>query len=415
MPSPATSFMDFSGTRLSDATFRNRFLIDANFERSEIGGDSDFRGATFVYHTRCKECELQRRVRFHGAMFTHLVDFAEASFSGYMLFNNVSFHGGASFDSAKFSPRTINREYEAGRVDFSDATFCKGTEFDGASFLVPVFFDGSEFQSDARFANTRFLRTASFQRATFDRGARFESSEFACSVDFNDAHFQAATSFNRTTFESPPKFFGTSLHEDTDFSGIDWRVPESSYAPSRGKSAPVPGASQPGEVDLDGATRAWDRLALIMSNLERSPERHQFYRLRMRAQRWKDRWSLLSSANWLFDASSEYGWSVPRALAWWAGHWLLMGLLLFCGMGAEVFGAENWSALVQAISTSFANAHSLLGLASEGGYLYEAREGLEAASRFPLLVKSVGVVQAFLGPFLLFLLLLTLRNRFRIR
>ena len=32
---------------------------------------------------------------------------------------------------------------------------------------------------------------------------------------------------------------------------------------------------------------------------------------------------------WLFDVSSDYGWSLPRALVWWSGHWLIMAVLLF--------------------------------------------------------------------------------------
>ena len=249
--------------------------------------------------------------------------------------------------------------------------------------------------------------------------ASFETARFDESPNFNSAAFQSSTSFKGAVFGKPPRFFETKLHEDTNFGDIDWRVSESSYAPDRKIRSSLPpnhpNTTQSGGKDIESVIRAWDRLILIMSSLERSPERHLFYRLRMRAQRWRDGQSMLSFVNWLFDATSEYGWSVPRALGSWCCHWLVGGVLLFFGTSATLCEGEGWLVLLQAVSTSFANAHLLLGLASEEGYLHEALEGLKEASNSLSLVKAVGVIQSFLGPMFLFVVLLTLRNRFRIR
>ena len=145
------------------------------------------------------------------------------------------------------------------------------------------------------------------------------------------------------------------------------------------------------------------------------PEKHEFHRLRMRAQRWAGKRSLLSAVNWLFDVSSDYGWGVRKALVWWFLHWFLMGVVLSIGTGEHLILPDNLSVFFQAVLTSFANAHAFLGLGSEGGYLYEATTSLRSASNFAGLVKTVGVLEAFTGPILLFLVLLVIRNRFRLR
>ena len=69
--------------------------------------------------------------------------------------------------------------------------------------------------------------------------------------------------------------------------------------------------------------------------------------------------------------------------------------------------------MLPAIATSFSNAHAFLGLTSENGYL-EAYRDVTEASLDQWVMQLVGTGQAVLGPILLFLLLLTLRNRFRL-
>ena len=64
------------------------------------------------------------------------------------------------------------------------------------------------------------------------------------------------------------------LHEDTDFGRIDWEKAENT------------------NVRIDYAIRAWERLELIMSKLEKPLDRHQFFKLKMRARRRKDGWFL---------------------------------------------------------------------------------------------------------------------------
>ncbi|MDE0303414.1 MAG: hypothetical protein OXI87_00810 [Albidovulum sp.] len=167
------------------------------------------------------------------------------------------------------------------------------------------------------------------------------------------------------------------------------------------------------------AVRARDRLALIMSQREKLPERHEYFRLKMPAQRQRDGYRSLSSiANWLFDKSSDYGWGIGRAFFWWCFH-ILAGAVILASVAlyraaavdSGSFLRMTWNGLL----FSFANSLAFLRLGSDGGYLHASYEALKTATNdADWVFDTVGTLQAVLGPILLFLVLLTLRNRFRL-
>ena len=104
---------------------------------------------------------------------------------------------------------------------------------------------------------------------------------------------------------------------------------------------------------------------------------------------------------------------VGRAFAWWLCHWVISALVLFANTGPAAVSAE-WCRLARAaLGISFANAHTFLFLATKEGYLAPSRELLENNDEWGMLI-ALGTVEAVLGPIFLFLLLLTLRNRFRL-
>ena len=209
-----------------------------------------------------------------------------------------------------------------------------------------------------------------------------------------NSEFGAATTFRGAFFAGVPAFFNTTLHEDTDFGRVDWKKAETNH------------------ISVDYAVRAWERLELMMSKLEKPLERHLFFRLKMRARRKVDRY-FLRSLNWMFEKTSDYGWGVGRAFVCWLGHWLVWGLILFANTGSEAVTSEWWKLALAALGTSFSSAHAFLFLAVEGGYLEAERKLMEGNDQCGLL-SAFGSVEAVLGPIFLFLLLLTLRNRFRL-
>ena len=411
-------YMDFSGCEFGDVSFEGLMLFNADFSKAVFKGRAAFRKAIFVDPVGFRDCAFERRADFTGATFTNTTDFSAASFRELAAFDSVTFRGHCSFQNTKFLPCTADQGEAYGGAGFRDTKFISDTRFNDAQFSVCALFTACEFQGSVDFSNTNFSKLANFEKANFRNKSEFNRSSFACSPNFNDATFGSTTSFAGVSFDRPPRFFETRLHEDTDFSSINWRRAEDSYAPTSPagqRKSKSPDASAHQSVKLHDAIRAWDRLSLIASKLERFSERHEFYRLRMRAERWASGCSLLSAASWLFDVSSEYGWSVSRSLIWWFSHWVLMGLTLFVSAVQLACAPNELSLLFQSILASFANAHAFLGLGSEGGYLHHAREYFSNTEGLSGFARFVGVTQAFTGPILLFLVLLAVRNRFRLR
>ncbi len=393
-------FISFRGeTFLDDVSFSGRVLIRADFQNAVFVEKADFRNVRFLGLTHFSGAKFQGTTSsasgvasFSGSKFYNTVYFEDVQFPYGVGFKDVIYNSVALFQGAKFMAKDDRAGSPYGNVNFAQSKFQAEADFRGANFGIASAFEGVEFQDFAR----------------------FDAAQFQSSTIFNNARFQGTTSFRNTAFYKPPRFFETELHEDVDFSRVDWGTAENSYKRSRRRADP------PEEVEKDAgdAVRAWDRLALIMSQQEKSHERHDFFRLKMRALHQRDGRSFSSFVNRLFDVTSDYGWGIRRAFSWWFAHIAFGALIL--GASAEVgrawIGHSHWLIVRDSVLVSLANAHAFLGLTSEGGYLRDARRDLEnsAGSHVDWVFDAVGTFQAFLGPILLFLVLLTLRNRFRL-
>ena len=371
----------------------------------------------------------------HGYMdFSHCVFTEELDLSGFILtdadFNKATFTSGVKLSKTRFYAQTWFREavFEEGLdcwdtwfeadVDFGESHFKGLVWFIRAEFMGGARFNDVVFEEQAKFDDSRFeerfysaglstSRLANFRNATFNSWASFRevlfgNDETAYSrrlwperrVDFTDAVFKTTTDFRGAVFGGPPAFFNATLHEDTDFSRVDWKKADND------------------NIRVDYAIRAWERLELMMSKLEKPLDRHRFFRYKMRVRRRVDG-PLLRVINWLFEQTADYGWGVGRALTWWFGHWMLAAAILFANASSSISSVNWWKLVLASIETGFANAHAFLFLTASGGYLEESRNLLESNDAWGL-VKVVGVAEAILGPVFLFLLLLTLQKRFRL-
>lgn len=390
--------MDFSDHRFDqDVSFAGRFLLFAGFDNASFGKNADFRNAAFGGPASFKEATFQS---------------TDSSIGKGNLFEGAIFGNAASFKAASF----------VCTANFSKTRFRSGAYFDDAKFQLPpggALFTQSEFSAEASFKRAKFSVGASFHRAQFRDRASFQEAVFDRRIVFNNAKFEAETSFRQALFRTPPRFFEAIQHEDTDFGGVDWKTAEAAYSRPWWKDlvACRPWARRKRSVEsADDAVRAWDRLALIMNRFEKPHERHTFYRLRMRAQRQPGKTDLLSMMNRLFDITCDYGWGLRRALAWWAGHIVLFGIILavYAARGPSSPEPGCDPALGESLLVSFANAHAILGLASQHGYLDGVRDCLASTVHPDWILPTAGTIQAVIGPILLFLLLLTARNRFRL-
>ena len=412
----AAPYMDFSAHSFDgDVCFSGRILINSSFKGTEFNALADFRNATFVGTSHFEDASFERRCRFDDVAFENTAYFRNTTFKETTVFDRTEFKVAAYFDACKFLSVPDFKGRPLGGVGFRSASFSSEANFEETVWKIRSNFEAAEFRSLANFKSTSFEGKADFQRVQFERVADFSFAEFEGESNFNDATFKSTTHFRCTRFLEPPKFFETDLHEDTDFDGVDWHRAEASYTVSWWSKYVSPRKDREivsDVVDANSAIQAWDRLALVMSKLEKLSERHNFYRLRMRAQRKRDGWGVLSLANWLFDVLSDYGWSIRRALIWWSLHFTAVGLLLFSQTCPQ---EEGWGVIFgDSLLVSFSNAHAFLGLVSDSGYLYGSRLRVAAAIQDISVLNAVGVIQTVTGPILLFLLLLTLRNRFRL-
>lgn len=356
----------------------------------------DLSGLTFVYSN------------FSGVRFG----------AGRTTFDDARFFGGASFSGAVFGGVVFFYTEFNETVSFASSKFENGVAFVGVDFMAGASFRNALFKEFATFIDSKFeernithlepspkiadFRKAKFMGITTFRKVTFGSNEKIdprakwpqWKADFTDAQFNTTTRFRGSVFGGAPAFFNTTFHEDTDFSQIDWKKADTNT------------------ISADDAIRAWERLELIMSKLEKPFERHEFFRLKMRARRRTDS-CILRTLNWIFEVTSDYGWGVKRAFSWWFCHWFGMSILLCLNAGTAAIAADWWKLAKAALGTGFANAHAFLGLASTGGYLESCKKVLLKNNEFGFLTV-IGTAEVFLGPIFLFLLLLTLRNRFRL-
>ncbi len=406
LPPPPDSgtkpFMDFSvGKKFKEhVDFSRRLFIGASFRNVQFEQGADFSGAVFLGYTDFGKLKSQGSgtgasdgLQFKGASFHGTAHFIDAEIRPWAGFEDVTFHGLAHFQRAKFEPAVGDRRSRKSSASFSRSRFKTRADFEDTTFIV----------------NANFIKTG------FQGSANFEPTEFHNKADFTNASFGAATSFRGAVFDKPPKFFEATLHEDTDFGLVKWERAEESYRHSWWRDEP----STEVKKAADNAARAWDRLALIMSQRERPFDRHEFFRLKMRAQRYCDGRRLTSFLDWLYEKSADYGWGVGRTLFLWLSH-IAAGTTFLTLFGLAYLSPARpgfWSAFVyDCVWVSFTNAHAILGLASTNGYLSGPRErlkGLEHADWLQAL-NTIGTTQAVIGPILLFLVLLTLRNRFRL-
>ena len=403
---------DFRGTQfLSGARFYSTWFTNvADFRNGIFEGPTTFAGAWFLYGADFDSASFSESATFDGASFGDTVRLNEGKFMDKANFARVDFQSRVECENVRFTNEAVFDDSTFGStVRFDGTVFCDFAGFRRVEFHGPMLCRTVTFGQVSNFSETLFDDACIFRDTRFSHVATFWGSRFSNIVHFTNAVFTTTTSFRQAAFNAVPELFNASLYEDTDFTGIHWEHAEAGY-------------SQPqGGQDVDGAIRAWERLELLMSQLEKPYERHQFYRLKMRARRRVDPW-LVKTFNWTFEKTSDYGWGVGRTFVLWSVHWIFASLVLFVNAGLSS-SFLDWPELVFAsLGTGFANAHPILHFTSTDGYLFEGKALLESCGSFCMLgaetlcvLNMVGVLEAIIGSVLLFLLLLALRNRFRLR
>ncbi|MEM6624380.1 MAG: pentapeptide repeat-containing protein [Pseudomonadota bacterium] len=414
-----SSLVYFPGTTFSgSADFRDIiFTRGAYFLGTTFSSTADFRDTTFSSLTYFQGTTFSHIADFQGATFSRDADFRDTTFSGSADFRDVTFSGIATFEGTTFSKDAnfLGTTFD-GSTYFVGTTFSHTANFLGTTFSDIAGFMGATFSHTAFFQDAAFLKTVAFQDTTFKGYTTFHGAAFLGIPEFSNAVFKSSTALSPvkehgqpdrpTVFKlTPPRFFNAELHEDTDFTDVEW---------------PPPPDSREEAVEQ---RRAYERLKLLMSSQKKVADELFFQRKELMCREIEDGWFSLSSwGSRFFRITSNYGWSLNRPI-WWLCILVLACAAIIWGneQAALVAGDRDVLCLddagkVKANCNPELEWDNALGLSFSNSFLFVGRTFIkEELIGLTLASEIVSTIQMILGPFLIFLFGLAVRNRFRLK
>ncbi len=355
--------------------------------------------------------------------------------------------------------------------NFSNFVFLLDTDFRNTKFSKDILFENAVFYEDVNFENARFhekpktyKETAKFKNAVFMNTADFSETVFNAYANFKGATFGGRTIFQLASFKyHAPRFYGATFNNEIILNRI--KLPDAKKD-EKNKNDRKAGLY---EKRVEENKSAYETLIHLMEKQNKHHERHRFFREEMRwrqlgnkltQKRLKDdsrkaidakypKWgrtrncltcilfcfyNTLTCCSckkqdvnyfiwrrienrftiiffWFYDTSSEYGHGIGRAFGWWFLH-IIVGFVLIAFI-ASGQGLGTWQVIFCSASTSFANANPFVFFGFKEGALMECYECLHDLS--PLRFGTIRGLQTLIGIPLLFILLTTLRVRFRIK
>jgi len=305
-------------------------------------------------------------------------------------------------------------------IDTNFSQLLPNITIDNLIFRKELSFAGAFFVRPISFKNCCFERPVDFYGANFEQGAIFSGSEFSETVDFGDAQFRVAALFDRVTFcgqinfywsenesnllanfrkaifeKMTPRFHGLNFHPACDFHGVTW--PD---IPKRNGDKKTQDAIE--NALLDQIT-AYEYIRTQAENIGQLELRKEMIRreLACRAE--------------LAEPSFER--YLRKAYGWICDHGTSIGrpaLALLCIWGFTFLAWRGWAAQEAAVTTWDVLYHT--GgrmLPFVGGHAYVEEHTLKALRAAPHVLHFFSAMAAILSPFLLFLMALALRLKFR--
>ncbi len=427
-----------------DVAFSNAGFADiANFKKTEFYGIVHFLYTEFHNRTLFGEAKFFNKTylmptffgptSFSKVEFSIPVDFNNATFLGNAFFYDTKFFDSVDFNKTKISKQTFFKDTKfygiakfietkfLGNINFNKTTFFVKTYFNDATFSTKAVFKNVKFLDDAYFIKTIFSETADFRNTCFHgKTAKFKNTIFKKIADFTGATFKGYANFKgskfkgRTKFQAAefkihaPRFYGAKLSKEITWNKITW--PKS---PNVLNALLHAGFRKLGyewaDTDHKPIVRenqnSYEDLANLMEKLDKYHDQHLFFRKEMYCRRQLEPLPT-RSFYWLYGTLADYGYGIGRTFIAWFIH-------IFIGFIALLFIACRGYATVGnpigcSFSVSVANSHAFF---FKGDRLKKCYEIFENLPWF----NFIWGVQTIMGTLFLFLLLLTLRVRFRIK
>ncbi len=414
------------------------YKILQNHKLTEPPKEIDFSKLIFSEHVDFSNLIFPMEVSFDDTNFSKSANFTQAKFFTHTrfantLFGNSLFNGKArqaDFQKAEFFDTVLfgNTIFKT-KSNFQEVKFFNGGDFHGATFFSEVKFDDAEFQGfTANFQNAKFINIFNvfFRKTLFNSGARFYSAIFDCvNLDFDDAIFPksvffdgaefsghvnfrhikmtAYMSFTNATFKKNiPSFYGAELYPNIVWNKVNW--------PFFVRPIDTKGLEEYKKT-IQQNQIAYENISYHMEKMQKYHDQHFFFRQEMRCRRELEKNPFILFSYWLYEKIANYGYGIERAAIAWLLHifigFLVITFIAMCG------GIRYHESLSCAISVSFTNANPYALFSFDSVKLAECYDMFNVHA--PILFAIIKVIQTILGVGLLFLVLLTLRVRFRLK
>ncbi len=346
----------------------------------------------------------------------------------HWLKNKTSFNNYASDSEPKVNPLLEELFDDIGRppitsiIDFSNLYFDTPVNFSNFIFPIKTDFSNTTFSKDALFSDAIFFETALFKNVKFHgERAKFKSTIFKKMVDFSNATFKhyanfanskfgGRTSFQNATFERhAPRLYRAELNKEVTWDNITWPIFPSVFWALR---QDILRRIKPKSADMEYVERvrenqnSYEDLANHMEDLNKYHDQHLFFRREMGCRRRLENY-FIRLFYWLYEKLSNYGYGVGHAFVSWFLHTLIGALILF---GLRYFNCfkDFTDDFGCSLGISLSNSHAFF---FKGKRLKDCYDAFESLPWF----NVIWGVQTITGTLLIFLVLLTLRVRFRLK
>ncbi len=408
---------DFNKTKFYGETAR---FTDVNFEKIAIFRGAEFKGfanfikAKFHYYANFENVKVGSYAHFENTEFSSDVNFRNATFSANAGFKNATFSSDTHFEKTTFSANAT----------FEDTTFSNDVNFSDASFLKNAYFTDAVFSENVDFEKAKFCgKTAKFRNTVFEKIANFTNTTFEGHANFKSSKLKGRTNFQRAEFKfHAPRFYGAEFNNEMTFFGII--PPKFIYAPDEIFDAEDTDETKEEkriiyDQRIQENQNSYENTAILLEEKKKYHDQHLFFRAEMRCRQKIERKRLIRWAFWVYEKLANYGYGVDRAIKAWICHIMLgVGVIMLMVLLSLLW--EEWKDwwyfgknLLCAFPVSFSNANPLafIGFGDRGlTYCYDELKNLT-----PFGFGMIRTVQIIIGIPLLFLLLVTLRVRFRIK
>ncbi len=330
-------------------------------------------------------------------------------------------------------------------MNFSDFIFPIDTDFSKAKFSKNVFFNNAVFCETADFEDTEFQteksyckETAKFRNTTFSKIANFRNTIFWGYANFKGAKLAGRAFFQKAKFKwHAPRFYDATFNNEMTWAGIE--LPKFAEA-KVDRYKKVGDEFKPDKCDgctecarcveraecvkcaecakckalikqnrrrrIEENQNSYENTVILLKKQGKYHDQHFFFRQEMQCRR-----RLEGPFNFttygIYEYLANYGYGVGRALFGWLVHILIGAGILF---GLRYFNCfkDFTDDFGCSLGISLSNSHAFF---FKDDRLVKCYKAFETLPWF----NVVWGVQTITGTLLIFLVLLTLRIRFRLK